>query len=268
MRIEMQLDTLPANLRTKQGGIQSPMDDEGGMVEQISRLRAGKAFLALAQGFQRVEAHINKILMHCQASAPTHDVKAIHEAPRTREGTIRGQVEDGTFHYILPCPPSISSGDKKLMDSVFLMLRSQWAIASIIASPVRTATLPEWAKDEAFSNCTLCSTEYGFFTRRHHCRLCGGVFCGNCSTARSDLSKFNMTNVRLCILCFGMLNSKRWSGIQESRIKKVGKALMGSVWENSSHSISIPEEADLEVSDLPRSRSVVVNFDTVEPRSR
>lgn len=38
----------------------------------------------------------------------------------------------------------------------------------------------KWVDDSMIINCQMCSTKFGFFTRKHHCRACGGVFCGTC----------------------------------------------------------------------------------------
>jgi hypothetical protein len=38
----------------------------------------------------------------------------------------------------------------------------------------------KWIDDTLVISCQLCSTKFGFFTRKHHCRACGGVFCGYC----------------------------------------------------------------------------------------
>lgn len=39
---------------------------------------------------------------------------------------------------------------------------------------------PPWVPDEDAPTCTGCKVEFGVFTRRHHCRACGKVFCAVC----------------------------------------------------------------------------------------
>lgn len=42
---------------------------------------------------------------------------------------------------------------------------------------------PRWVPDEAVERCANCAVDFDFFfTRRHHCRLCGRVFCDSCSS--------------------------------------------------------------------------------------
>jgi len=38
----------------------------------------------------------------------------------------------------------------------------------------------EWVHDESVFACQACTCEFTVTKRRHHCRTCGGIFCGNC----------------------------------------------------------------------------------------
>jgi len=38
-----------------------------------------------------------------------------------------------------------------------------------------------WINDNMVTHCHICRTEFGFFTRKHHCRNCGNVFCYDCT---------------------------------------------------------------------------------------
>ncbi|RUS73658.1 hypothetical protein EGW08_018590 [Elysia chlorotica] len=38
-----------------------------------------------------------------------------------------------------------------------------------------------WQDNAQVSNCTHCKTEFSLFVRKHHCRLCGRIFCWSCS---------------------------------------------------------------------------------------
>jgi len=46
-----------------------------------------------------------------------------------------------------------------------------------------------WKPDSLASNCDnfYCRIKFSLFERRHHCRKCGGVFCGNCTTRTTPL---------------------------------------------------------------------------------
>ena len=42
--------------------------------------------------------------------------------------------------------------------------------------------VPQWQHDEEVSVCPLCQKAFSLLFRRHHCRKCGRVVCGNCSS--------------------------------------------------------------------------------------
>lgn len=42
-------------------------------------------------------------------------------------------------------------------------------------------SIPIWQPDASALSCVLCSNKFSFFNRRHHCRKCGRVVCGECS---------------------------------------------------------------------------------------
>lgn len=68
-----------------------------------------------------------------------------------------------------------------------------------------TETPPRWIPDEEAAQCMACAQTFTTFRRRHHCRNCGGVFCGICSNSQAPLPKFGLTKaVRVCRNCFSM----------------------------------------------------------------
>lgn len=47
-------------------------------------------------------------------------------------------------------------------------------------SETHSIKVPEWQPDESVTRCP-CRVEFSVFKRRHHCRACGLVFCGECT---------------------------------------------------------------------------------------
>ena len=44
-----------------------------------------------------------------------------------------------------------------------------------------------WISDSQVKRCYLCSNTFTFFNRKHHCRVCGRVFCGNCTVMNQPI---------------------------------------------------------------------------------
>jgi len=63
--------------------------------------------------------------------------------------------------------------------------------------------MPQWVDDEAVSHCFTCNREFDFFNRKHHCRYCGQIFCGDCSPDKKLLPvEFGMNEPqRVCNPC-------------------------------------------------------------------
>jgi TCP-1/cpn60 chaperonin family/FYVE zinc finger len=63
-----------------------------------------------------------------------------------------------------------------------------------------------WMPDQLCKQCYACETPFTIVRRRHHCRLCGQVFCNTCSahfvpTSTDSTGQQNVT-VRVCQMCF------------------------------------------------------------------
>ncbi|XP_052201510.1 uncharacterized protein LOC127807577 isoform X1 [Diospyros lotus] len=69
---------------------------------------------------------------------------------------------------------------------------------------------PKWLPDSASSHCMLCSVRFHpIMCTRHHCRFCGGIYCGDCTRGRSLLPvKFHVGDPqRVCDVCYVRLES-------------------------------------------------------------
>lgn len=62
---------------------------------------------------------------------------------------------------------------------------------------------PIWVPDSAASECFVCSSEFTLIRRRHHCRKCGRVVCGACSTKSFVVPAYPIERVeRACDPCY------------------------------------------------------------------
>ena len=57
-------------------------------------------------------------------------------------------------------------------------------------APVAAGLKANWVPDAEAACCMRCSTGFGAFTRRHHCRLCGSVVCASCLPHKVMLSRW------------------------------------------------------------------------------
>jgi hypothetical protein len=96
---------------------------------------------------------------------------------------------------------------------------------------------PVMVEDAEAPECGQCGTAFSFFLRRHHCRLCGGVFCDACSQRRATLpANFagdgdtgagaeginatihpNTIGQRVCDACFYRLTQRRMIALRRYR---------------------------------------------------
>lgn len=58
-----------------------------------------------------------------------------------------------------------------------------------------------WMKDESARECFACAKNFNTFRRKHHCRICGQIFCSNCtSLIPGDIFGYN-AKMRVCNNC-------------------------------------------------------------------
>merc|ERR1719350_1851734 len=82
-------------------------------------------------------------------------------------------------------------------------------------------TAPQWAAGEV---CHRCRVAFSTFTRQHHCRACGQVFCGKCSSKACVLPKFGIEReVRVCDSCFDQYGPKE----EKAKKKQTSDMLAG-----------------------------------------
>lgn len=64
---------------------------------------------------------------------------------------------------------------------------------------------PVWIQDRRVTMCQSCTTAFTVTFRRHHCRACGKVVCGDCSDFRAPLQYMRFQSVRVCEECHNTL---------------------------------------------------------------
>ena len=49
--------------------------------------------------------------------------------------------------------------------------------------------LHKWVNDESVTCCYICNKTFSLFIRKHHCRFCGKIFCGDCVNYQAIIPK-------------------------------------------------------------------------------
>lgn len=73
-----------------------------------------------------------------------------------------------------------------------------------------------WMADETCKECFLCGDPFSAFRRKHHCRTCGCIFDGKC-TSTIPGQKFGVSGtLRVCKTCLNIINRRYDSGSDDS----------------------------------------------------
>lgn len=102
-------------------------------------------------------------------------------------------------YYIFNCMINPRFLSKRMSASMLVDTSTQ---KSVMFKPRHPAS---WVPDERAQNCFICNAVFvSMIRRRHHCRLCGRVFCGDCCyNFKTPAVYFDMpaTPVRVCNTC-------------------------------------------------------------------
>ncbi|XP_076800622.1 hepatocyte growth factor-regulated tyrosine kinase substrate-like isoform X1 [Clavelina lepadiformis] len=86
--------------------------------------------------------------------------------------------------------------------------------ASDTSDMFKSEKAPTWSDGD---ECGKCKSEFGLVTRKHHCRACGGIFCGKCTSKQAIIPKFGIEKeVRVCDSCYNTLKISAKSSKLES----------------------------------------------------
>eukprot|EP01125_Pyxidicula_operculata_P004522 TRINITY_DN170_c0_g1_i3.p1 TRINITY_DN170_c0_g1~~TRINITY_DN170_c0_g1_i3.p1 ORF type:complete len:563 (-),score=111.61 TRINITY_DN170_c0_g1_i3:575-2263(-) len=89
---------------------------------------------------------------------------------------------------------------KKTVQSRSAYLSPEKSTRNLIVNTTPSPAAPVWVPDKDAKKCTVCEVKFTFTNRRHHCRQCGKLVCGDCSSNKRELSGQGI--VRVCTKCF------------------------------------------------------------------
>jgi len=148
-----------------------------------------------------------------------------------------------------PNPPVPPSSGQNLFDSnlspkqIAKLHRENWKVNEQKMNVASTQQItggggggtvaPRWVPNNEKGSCTRCSANFDWAQRRHHCRRCGDVFCGNCSNQKALLPEGTAAKTsdtknprRVCYDCFeavkGMQDELSYSQSNAMRENTIG----------------------------------------------
>ena len=65
----------------------------------------------------------------------------------------------------------------KILPEKFWISKFDWKARGMFSN----ATTPTWVPDAEQTNCSQCNDIFTMIRRKHHCRVCGRLFCAECS---------------------------------------------------------------------------------------
>ncbi|SCU98968.1 LADA_0H16490g1_1 [Lachancea dasiensis] len=80
-----------------------------------------------------------------------------------------------------------------------------------------------WMKDESAKDCFACTKPFTTFRRKHHCRICGQIFCSSCSFLIDGRKYQHAGRMRVCRNCHAHFDSLEDSS-DESSIEELESA--------------------------------------------
>ncbi len=132
---------------------------------------------------------------HGGTSAPMWDCAALYGRARTAVVGARiahpksakefsRTLVNFSHHHLQP-PPSCHTVTT-CVPQTYVPQPQMMVVQQPVAVPVVRQQRPRWQPDSEAAHCTLehCKAQFNWTNSRHHCRKCGFVVCGRCSTVR------------------------------------------------------------------------------------
>ncbi|KAJ4485636.1 hypothetical protein J3R30DRAFT_3440944 [Lentinula aciculospora] len=142
-------------------------------------------------------------LTPAQSEAPTYNVE--YERSPSRTGMFYSESGDGgVFGTSIPGFPI--PDDARSIKTTGSLHRS--GSVSKVIRRIRGEGLSRdyWMDDENAKECYDCKSIFTTWRRKHHCRICGQIFCSRCASNVIKGSRFGHDGrVRICNLCLDKL---------------------------------------------------------------
>eukprot|EP00095_Tigriopus_kingsejongensis_P004734 maker-scaffold719_size106944-snap-gene-0.28 protein:Tk04734 transcript:maker-scaffold719_size106944-snap-gene-0.28-mRNA-1 annotation:"PREDICTED: rabenosyn-5-like" len=160
------------------------------------------------QGLKDLFGKAKKKVLNSDAFRTPDPASNLAAEQRTWNSLIEDRSLDGNFHpasgihkdlWLDPQPVKIShtqvfldqrrkrQGRNKRANQV--LIRLEKLLRTLPTDPAKRRAherrIVPWIEEEHVKLCPNCAKSFNFARRKHHCRLCGGVICNDCSTPTS-----------------------------------------------------------------------------------
>ncbi|KAG6622583.1 Lateral signaling target protein 2 [Phytophthora cinnamomi] len=107
---------------------------------------------------------------------------------------------------------------------------SPLALSSPLAGKEQAGSPPQWRPDAASDSCLCCGNDFSIWTRRrHHCRACGELVCGECSPFYVRLPELGYKGrVRVCTHCHALADASLESSASAHSLTRLESAAASS----------------------------------------
>ncbi|XP_033099634.1 FYVE and coiled-coil domain-containing protein 1-like isoform X2 [Anneissia japonica] len=148
----------------------------------------------LEEGRLKQAEELSKLLEEEKSSKDKmrHDLEVLRDDKTDREVKLEAQITQ------------IANDNKELKKRLVKLLREKdtlWQRTEKLDYLFKQKASERWLEDKDVKNCMQCDTEFGLTVRRHHCRLCGRIFCSKCSN-NFVMSSSSNKKVRVCEPCY------------------------------------------------------------------
>jgi len=82
-----------------------------------------------------------------------------------------------------------------------------WQNKQVLEVELKSKIEERWVKDEEVKTCTNCQELFSLTLRKHHCRLCGHIYCHACSN-RWIKTQHSRKRIRACNVCADVYEEK------------------------------------------------------------
>ena len=146
------------------------------------QLAANRATMTRADRMRRLAEHREEHSRRTASSSPF-----LVSPPAGRSG--QGSTGAGANNSFRGSAPSFDRTEAYTQRITGHPLPQPPGIDTVRDRRSREITLPKWQPDIEVNKCPICGTAFSFWYRKHHCRKCGRVVCGNCSPHRITIPR-------------------------------------------------------------------------------